>query len=323
MPEKLSEKDSIALHFVRVIAIWSSVAAHVSIIDTSAPMIEFFTRMWDLFSTISVPVFLVIGGILYTRVPGDSGSFWKKKVKTIILPWIFCGVFTYAYRSVFEGGSLGGLFYWVLGHSSWLYYVTVYLILLALFKPIHKNVPMLWTCVAITAVQLVLKSEGKGLPSLWDDDYLNPVHWIGFFALGILLRRQGLWFGKVFLGACAVVLPIISVVAYQRWIYDYFHILNAVFTLSAFFVLFAVGRWVADTALRNIIREIGMYTYCIYLWHMLIVLPVLRRIPGVTFKAICAPIIGMIVMVLLIRLGKFIAEKLPFGDKLKMLVGLR
>lgn len=323
MPEKLSEKDSAALYFVRVIAILTSVAAHVSIIDTSTPTIGFFTRMWDMLSCISVPAFLIAGGILYARTAGDSVSFWKRKATSIVLPWLFCGFLTYGYRAIYEGGSLLGLFYWVLGNGSWLYYVTMYVIILALFKPIHQSVPMLWGCVAVTAIQFVLKAHGGGIPSPLDNNYLNPLHWIGFFALGVLLRRQGLRLSKMFFAVCAAIVVAAGIVVYRKWIYDYFHILNAAFTVSAFFVLFAVGRWIAGTRLRDRIREIGTYTYCIYLLHMPIVLPILRRIPGVTFKAIFSPVIGMLVMILLIRLGIWITKKLPFGDKLRMLVGLR
>ena len=195
--------------------------------------------------------------------------------------------------------------------------------MLAFFKPIHKSAPALWTCVAVTVVQLVLKTRGGGVPAPFGSDYLNPLHWMGFFALGILLRRQGLRLRKGFLAGCAAVLAVTSVIVYRRWIYDYFHILNMAFSVSAFFVLFAVGRWLSDTRLRGGIREVGSSTYCIYLLHMQIVPPILRRIPGDTFKAIFAPIIGMMIMMLLIELGKYITAKLPFGDKLRALVGVR
>lgn len=323
MPERISEKDSMALYFVKTMAILASVAAHVSVMDLSTPVNAFFTRMWDMVSCISVGGFLIIGGIFYTRTPGDSRSFWRRKAGSMILPWLFCGMLTYGYRAIYEPSSLLGLVYWLIGKGSWLYYVTIHLLMLVLFKPIHRNVPALWGCVAVTVVQLLLKTGGGGVPSPFDSDYLNPLHWIGFFALGILLRRQGLRFEKKFLLGCAVVLAVSSVVVYRRWIYNYFHILNMVFSVSAFFVLFALGRLLADTGLRKAIRAIGVSTYCIYLLHMQIVQPILRRIPGDTFKAVFAPVIGVAVMMVLIDLGKWITEKLPFGQKLRALVGLR
>lgn len=323
MPERLSQKDSMALYFVKTMAILASVAAHVSIMDLSAPVNAFFTRMWDMVSCISVGGFLIVGGILYTREPGDSRSFWTRKAKTMILPWLFCGLLTYGYRALYEPSSLLGLVYWLIGKGTWLYYVTMHLFMLVLFKPIYKHVPALWACVAVTVVQILWKTRGGGVPSPFGSDYLNPLHWVGFFALGILLRRQGLRLKKWFLWGCVVVLAVTSVIVYRRWIYDYFHILNMAFSVSAFFVLLALGRRFADSRLRGLFREIGASTYCIYLLHMLFVPPILRRIPGETFKAIFSPVIGLAIMMLLIGIGKYITGKLPFGQKLRALVGLR
>ena len=323
MQHRVSEQDSMALYFVKVIAILASVAAHVSVIDKSTPLTAVVTRIWDMGSCISVPGFLIVGGILYSRKPGDSRSFWTKKAKTMILPWIFCGLLTYGYRALYEPSSFMGLLCWILGHGSWLYYVTIYLFMLAVFKLIYQNIPALWCCVAITAVQLILKAKGSGIPSVLDNDYLNPVHWVGFFALGILLRKQGLKLHKGVFMAAAVIFAVSSRAVYRGWIYNYFHITNAVFTVSAFFVLFGIGRLLKSSSLRRWIAEIGTSTYCIYLLHILIVPPVLRRIPGVTFKAFLSPVLGVAIMMILIGIGKYITRKLPHGEKLRALVGLR
>jgi len=323
MAERISERDSDALYFVKSVAILASVAAHVSTVDLATPVIGFFTRAWDMFSCVSVGAFLIIGGIFYTRTPGDTVRFWKRKAKSMILPWIFCGLLTFGYRAIYVESTVLDLVCWLFGYGSWLYYVTIHLLMLALFKPIHRCVPALWGCVALTAIQLLLKTRGEGIPFFLDSDYLNPLHWVGFFALGILLRRQGLRLSKVFFAGCALVQAVAVVVVYRGWIYNYFHILNAVYSVSAFFVLFAIGRRLSGSRVSGLVREIGVSTYCIYLLHVLIVLPILRRIPGVTFKAIFGPVLGMIIMMLLIELGKFITAKLPFGDKLRALVGVR
>ena len=323
MAEKLQEKDSVALYFVRAMAILASVAAHVSVIDKSTALSTVCTCLWDMFSCVSVGSFLIIAGILYTRTPGDSWDFWKRKGKSMILPWLFCGMLTYGYRALYEPSSLLGLVCWILGHGSWLYYVTIHLLMLALFKPIHRSVPALWACVAVTAVQLAMKANGGGIPSPLDNDYLNPLHWMGFFALGVLLRRNGLRLGKRFLAGCVLVFAVSAVTVYRRSIFSYFHLLNAVYSVSFFFVLFALGRLLAGTKLRGLIREVGASTYCIYLLHMQIVLPVLRRIPFETLKTVLSPVIGLVIMMVLIEIGKAISRKLPFGDKLRMLVGLR
>lgn len=324
METKLSSRDSTALYFVRVVAILSSVAAHVSVIDLSTPLSAFATRAWDQFSCVSVGAFLICAGILYTRAPGDSRPFWRRKWGSMVVPWLFCGCLTYGYRCLAGvPGSLPELARWLLGHGSWLYYVTIHLIMLALFKPLWDKPAALWTCLGITVAQLTLKARGGGLPSPLGNDYLNPLHWMGFFALGVLLRRRGLRFSRWEKGVWALVCMVSTLVVFRRWIYDYFHIWNFLFSVSAFFVLLELGRRLADTRLANPIRWAGSCTYCVYLLHMLIVPPILRRIPLENLKYLLSPIIGLALMLTLIALGQWITKKLPFGKILRNLVGVR
>ena len=64
MPQKLSQRDSSALYFIKAVAILSSVAAHTSTIDLATAWSGCITRMWDMFSCISVGAFLMVGGVL-------------------------------------------------------------------------------------------------------------------------------------------------------------------------------------------------------------------------------------------------------------------
>ena len=56
---------------------------------------------------------------------------------------------------------------------------------------------------------------------------------------------------------------------------------------------------------------------------MFVLLPIFRHLPLPQLKTLLSPVLGMVIMLLLIRLGKWITGKLPFGDKLRALVGLR
>lgn len=309
---------------MKFIAIFASVAAHVSTISNVTPLVQAVTRGWDQFSCISVGGFLICGGILYQRTAGDSRAFWQRKWKTMLLPWLFCGVLTYGYRLLRgQSGSLLGLVTWILGHGSWLYYVTMHVLFLAIFKFFWRSTPALVACVAATALQLLAKTKGGGLPSPLDNDYLNPLHWVGFFALGVLLRRQGLRFSRGFWAVCCLVFGVSAVVVYRDWIYGYFHILNALFSVCAFFVLFGLGRLLARPSLERPIARLGSDSYCIYLWHMLVAPPVLRRIPFEMVTLLLAPALSMGIMQLCIALGRWITEKLPGGERLRQLVGLR
>lgn len=310
MPKKIQEPESTALYFVKAMAIFASVAAHVSLIDTTTALSGYVTRFWDMFSCISVGNFLIAAGILYTRAPGDTGAFWKRKFRSMIIPWLFCGGLTYAY-GVLNGqpGSLLGFGNWLLGNGSWLYYVTLHLFMLALFQPFWKSVPVLVGCVALNVLQLL----HPFVPNPFGNEYLNPANWIGFFALGVLLRRQGLRFSRGFVAGAAAVLLVSGSIVYHRWIYSYFHILNALYSVSAFFVLFALGRKLAGTRLSQPIQLIGSDTYCIYLLHMFVLLPIFRHLPLPQLKTLFSPVLGMAIMLLLIRPGKWITGKLPLG----------
>lgn len=320
MPERLSEQDSTALYFVKAVAIFATVAAHVSLIDLTTTLGGLVTRFWDMFSCISVGNFLIAAGILYTRSPGDTAVYWKGKFQNMGIPWLFCAFLTYGYRILCGiPGSLLGFLYWLFGNGSWLYYVTLHLFMLALFKPIWRCKGVLLGCILLNGLQLVFHF----IPAPFGNDYLNPANWVGFFALGILLRQQGLRFSRGFLLGALVLFLTSAGVVYHQWIYSYFHILNALYSVSAFFLLFALGRKLAQTPLSRPIRQIGSDTYCIYLFHMFVLLPILRRIPWEGFKTLFSPVLGMYIMLLLIRLGKFLTAKLPFGENLRRLVGLR
>ena len=106
MPQKLSQKDSTALYFVKVMSSLTVIASHISVISDASPTRYLITSLWDMMSTTSIGCFFIVGGILYSRSDGDSGRFWKRKLKTIGLPWLVCAVLSYVYRYAY-GHSKG------------------------------------------------------------------------------------------------------------------------------------------------------------------------------------------------------------------------
>lgn len=326
MPERISERDSYALYFVKAFAILASVAAHTSLIKDTTAFTAVVTRIWDMVSTISVGNFFIVGGILYTRRKGDSASFWKRKGLYVVLPWLFCATLTCTYRAVMGHPSdLLGYIRYVLGIGTWYYYVTMYLFLMVFFKLIHNHVPALWGCIAVTVVSLTLRAKYIEIPldKLVQSEYLNPMYWVGFFALGILLRRNGLRLNRWLVAACFVIFPVAAVVVYRNWIYTYFNIINFIYSTSAFVVLLTLGRWIAGTPGKRAAKWIGSATYCVYMLHMPLAQIFLRRIPDCDLKELLGPVLGLAFMMLLIEAGKWVSRKLPFGDKLRLLVGLR
>jgi len=298
MTQKLNHTDSQALYFVKAVAIFSAVAAHASVIDTSTQASTVITCLWDIFSSLSIGSFLITGGILYSRAPGDSAGFWKHKAITLLLPWVFCSALTYLYRGL-NGHGFGLLAYinWMLGNGTWYYFATLYVVMLALFKPIWQRPRVLWGCVAANA--LILTGRAFGIdPFDWlpFSEYLNPLNWFGFFALGILLRRNGLKLEQKAVPWCIAAFLLAFAYVYRFGIFQYFHIANALYSAFGFLVLFALGRKLASSRFVPLFREMGSTTYCVYLLHMPIVQAVSRKIPVTLFHHLFIPVICMGVM---------------------------
>lgn len=326
MNQKLSQTDSQALYFVKAIAIFSVIAAHSSVIDTTTEVSTTITSLWDLFSCLSIGAFLITGGILYSRAPGDSARFWKHKCRTLVLPWVFCSLLTYTYRALCgHGFRVQEYLLWMLGQGSWYYYATVYLIFLAIFKPIRQRPAALWGCVAVNALVLTGRAVGiDPFAALPISEYLNPLNWFGFFALGILLRRNGrLELNRPKVLGCIFVFLLAFAVVLRFGIFTYFHIANAVYAVFGFFVLFILGRRAAASRLAPFFREMGSTTYCVYLLHMPIVQAISRKVPVTLFHHLFIPVICTAAMLLLVRIGKWITDRMPFGKIIRSLVGLR
>lgn len=326
MPKKICPTDSSALYFVKAFAILAVVAAHTSVISYGTPLRLLITRMWDLVSTTSVGCFFLVGGILYQRAPGDSKRFWKRKLDSLIIPWVFCFALINLYRAV--RGHVNTPFEYLmqfLGFGSWLYYISMYVFCLAFFKLICRNTAALVGCAAVSMAALLAETfcgEDMALYAVLAS-YMNPINWIGYFALGILLRKGELRWGKAVTILCLVTAVIFGAAEYLGGYFNYFNIYNFLFSVSVFFLLFAAGRSLASTKLEKPIRRIGSSTYCIYLLHITCLAPIPGKLPNALWKDILMPILGLAIMMILIELGTWITQKLPSGEKIRMLVGLR
>ena len=80
--------------------------------------------------------FFALAGMFYRREHGDSKMFWKAKLKTVVLPWAFCGTSLFLYEVLINGyeGSVKKYLIWMLGKETWLYFVPVLLECFAICK---------------------------------------------------------------------------------------------------------------------------------------------------------------------------------------------
>lgn len=327
---KFTERESTTINILKSVAILSVIAAHVVPLVETDTLCFCVSSLWTIFGHVGVIIFLVVGGFLYTRKEGDNAIFWKKKTFRIFIPWLFCSFLTYLlfYLLSDQPFSLAAYFKWFLGSGTWYYYATIYTLFIFIFKWFYKNDIILYSLIGIQTIVFILKSVGISttIPLDFFTDYLNPLHWIGYFSIGIIVRKKRLDIilrkNNIVIILSAIISIICCLILLRLRIHTYFNLITSIFCISSSIVILGFSYWIAKFKVANHISKAGEYSYCIYLLHMQIVQSICSKIPAGIIQIICSPFIGLLVMLFLICIGLWFCKKLPFGDKIKMLVGL-
>ena len=328
MREKLGVQDSNAIYIARGLAMLSVIAAHVNVMNDKGFLEEVVTSSIAYFGQIGVIIFFITGGFLYLRQENDNKIYCCKKVQTLILPWLFCSSATYFLSILFrKEGSITGYLKWILGSGTWYYYIVIYIICLFLFKWIWKSTKLCIACVIITIVSLWLngKSLDGYLKCVFLTPYLNILNWIGFFAIGVLLKRflntLKLNFKELLIALLCVIFGYIGLRHLD--IYSYFSIYSFFFELGGGLTLICFCYCLDKSIFKKILMFSGRNSYCIYLLHMQIVQFVCNKIPDNVILDILRPILGLIIMDVLIIIVYKLAEKFKRINCLIALIGLR
>lgn len=105
------------------------------------------------------------------------------------MPWLIWGTLAYLIAFVLKATnmSIGNYLSYLCGVGTWLYYVSMYLIINVIFTK-WNNCAFLYSSIAITLFFLTLAAFVKNntlisLPSYYL--FLNPFNWFGFYAIGL------------------------------------------------------------------------------------------------------------------------------------------
>lgn len=214
----------------------------------------------------------------------------------------------------------------VIGDGSYLYYLTVLMLFYCVFTflPFMRKKAVLIICEAVTAVSCLWFSEILPI-----SPYLNPLNWIGFFALGIHLANRepiDMRKGRVLLFGSVTWLLCIGLVTFQvlKGISGYY-----------FGGLRAITSWVgaASVALLGVqldkgkksklLGNIGENSLFIYLWHMPvagIVANVFSR-GALQYFTLLRPVIVLGIVFLANQLAHVLFSKMKIS-KLGFLIGI-
>lgn len=321
----MEKKNSNAFYVVKFFAIISVIFAHCSY--RSTPTVQAIT---DLIGTIGVPIFLISAGIFF-KPDEDSKSFWVKKLKGIVVPWVIFGIITYAV-SVILGSpfSITGLLCWWIGYGTWLYFVTILLVYYAIFKLVRwKGLP--YVMIGVWLASMVLDVIGINPLTNLVGPYLNFFSRIGYFAIGIVLKDRGvmsfqapkLWI-KLAFSVASLGTGILALVMNQLILVFVFKLL---FVLVACVTLFL---WSQSLSECKLLQDIGKQTYFIYFVHMQFGIGVANIIFGILPTS---PIVNAVLLVVkpltilaMVYVGIIVLLKLLSImklDKHKWIVGLK
>lgn len=322
------EQISQSLYVIRCIAVLAVITAHVNNIDDSNLLSNIITHIWAIIARFGVPAFLISGGYYYHREKKDSKRFWKKKLFSVIIPWFFSSIITYGVSAVLcRSASLIAYLKWFIGFNTFLYYMTVYLFMLVIFKFVNKT-PFLIALIILTFGSLLLEQINgyNDYNNLMMTAYLNPFNWVGYFSFGILIKRFNLE-QKIGKGIVLISIIIFLLFFSIEWYYDemtYFSIFNPITQTALLIILFAViNRISIKLNFPRILLFTGCNSLVIYLYHLQIVQFLLKYLPNMWFFQLIKPVIGLLIMVIIVFVGCLVLKRFPNGRNIMKYLGLK
>jgi len=314
------------LYVAKVFAILSVICAHMTLTIEKGQAGWLADKIIAIYGTIGVALFFLCAGYYYHREKGDSIVFWKKKLKSIVLPWVVCSVLTYLFNIVLsrEAYSIMGQLKWSMGYLTWYYFVPVLLFCFVWFKCSIKR-RWLYIAMAISIVSNILTITRIWWVTEWCTPYTNPFNWLLFFALGILWRQKEEYIERIVTQRAVIVIVGIGfIVLFGLWAWynmeiSYWNSYSLLFEVLGCMCIIYLA-W----CFRNVVflQRIGKNTFFIYLIHMQIAGIINTRLPQNAFFYLVKPIIVLVFIWLLIEIAIKLACILKI-NKLLGLVGIR
>lgn len=171
----------------KTIATFSIICAHLSPITSKDIFSIKLSWLYNLFGIIGVPLFFFISGYLFFKNTDNFKKFMSKKTKQIIIPWIFIGTFCYLMVFYFKHNiSFINYLKFIYGYGSYLYFLSVLLILYLINFKFKNNNIFLYSTLIIGIISLVLNII-FGINSF---SYINFCNWIPYFTLGMIVSKN-------------------------------------------------------------------------------------------------------------------------------------
>ena len=190
MNETDKKQESQLITRIRAFAVLMIVAAHCNKLpDNSTEIVSIIESAASSFSSFGVWLFFCLGGYLFAYEKRTAEQILMRKAETLILPWAFTGTMVYLYTYFRHGGlSVISYFAFLIGYGSYLWYMTVFVILLLVYTGLRHFKHL----VFIPVVCGVIMALPSVITSVAGDDYNLYYHlsgaWPVAFGSGFLFK---------------------------------------------------------------------------------------------------------------------------------------
>lgn len=337
MKPLLSSDERNYIYILKALAILAVVCAH----STGMPELTSNSNrasvcVLNYIGTMGVPVFYLIAGMLFEQSQKSFLEFFKKKLTTIVLPWLFCETLLWLYIVLRKGGvSIWSWLLFLLGYKHSTYYLTVLMVMFLVFWFIRKDIEI-YLLIIISIISIISTGWHIGLNfvnELTGTFYLNPLNWFAFFGIGILTSRkkklQELYNkttnSLVILCILSVIYIVVCTVVFQENLY-YFSRFSIIGHTINILLFGAVATKIAKCQASQIFILIGKYSFSIYLLHQFVIGIVVVLTNKLNFFILTLARPGITVFVVMLALFFLeYADKKTQGKlgKLKVLMGVR
>jgi len=176
------------IYFLKALALFSIVSAHVGTITNNTPISIIFSLILSSIGSIGVGLFFLISGYLFSKSNKSFRIFSKTKLTTIIIPWFFCGTILFLYVALRKGDlNLYNWFITITVHSH-LYFLSILMVFYFAFWRIKKNMYFLLCNIVLSIISISL--TGLGWVPIYP--YINPFNWSIYFILGMIIKKYNL-----------------------------------------------------------------------------------------------------------------------------------
>ena len=316
---------NISFSAARVFAIISIVAAHINF---DAP--ENIFKIVNSIGSVGVIAFIVMSAYFFhSEKSANMGNFFLKKVKTIIIPWIFMGTIVFMYNAILAHKAITPISWliFILGNKSFLYYLTMLMLCYIIFY--KRNIITISVAFIVNIVSVYLTAAGKLngiITDLHITNYLNIFNWVGYFALGCVL--QNIKPEKLYRALTSVRIPVILVFA-VCWAgicvfkipTGYFSYVGMPFQLLGCAAIFCISTMGFQK--YRVVHTISNMTFGIYLMHMIIIGLCDRLYLITTITKLFSPVIVVVICCVILYAGYIVCKLIKIDKLYCMLTGIR